>query len=245
MATIPVVNSIDRRKGIISGVIAVLLLILYVLLTSFEIADPPPQDVLVEVDTQLPEELVLENLVVEGGSGGGEASNDPVDQPKPQTQEVLTGNNENTVTNTGQSSHTNSPNSSETNTTTTQSNDPFASGGNGTGTDGGDGNTFGNDSGTGTNGTSGSGTGTGRVRLNDPVIKDLKHSSDEYIYLKLTIDGQGNVIRAYNIKAKTTTTDQKLINRVIYEVKKQVKYNKNPGAAPTNVYLPAVYIKAQ
>jgi hypothetical protein len=188
-------------------------------------------------DIQFPEELVLEDLVVEGGSGGGKASDDPIDNPKPQTQEVLTGNSENTVTNTGQSSHTNSPNSSETNTTTNQSNDPFASGGNGNGTDGGDGNTFGNDSGTGTNGTNSSGSGTGRVRLNDPVINDLKYSSDEYIYLKLTIDGQGNVIRAYNIKAKTTTTDQKLINRVIYEVKKQVKYTKDPGAAPTNVNL--------
>jgi hypothetical protein len=143
MATIPVVNSIDKRKGIISGVIAVLLLILYVLLTSFEIADPPPQDVVVLADIQFPEELVLEDLVVEGGSGGGKASDDPIDNPKPQTQEVLTGNSENTVTNTGQSSHTNSPNSSETNTTTTQSPNHFSSGGNGNGTEGGDGNTFG------------------------------------------------------------------------------------------------------
>ena len=245
MATIPVVNSIDKRKGIISGVIAVLLLILYVLLTSFEIADPPPQDVVVLADIQFPEELVLEDLVVEGGSGGGEASDDPIDKPKPQTQEILTGNNENTVTNTGQSSNTNSPNSSETNTTTNQSNDPFTSGGNGNGTDGGDGNTFGNDSGTATNGTNSSGSGTGRIRLNDPIFVDLKHNYDEYIYLKLTIDGQGNVIRAYNIKAKTTTTDQKLINRVIYEVKKQVKYNKASGAAPTNVYLPAVHIESE
>lgn len=244
MATIPVVNRIDKRNGIISGVIAVLLLILYVLLTSFEIADPPPQDVVVLADIQFPEELVLEDLVVEGGSGGGEASDDPIDKPKPQTQEILTGNNENTVTNTGQSNTTNSPNSTETNTTTTQSDNLFVDGGNGNGTEGGDGNTFGNDSGTGTNGTNGSGSGIGREKLNDPNFENLKHSYDEKIYLKLTIDGQGNVTRAYNIKAKTTTTDQKLINRVIYEVKKQVKYTKDPGAAPTIVYF-AAHIKPE
>ncbi len=53
-----------------------------------------------------------------------------------------------------------------------------------------------------------------------------------------------NVIAAYNIKAKTTTTNQILINKVINEVKKQVKYNKEPGAPLAKVFMP-VYIKAQ
>ena len=76
------------------------------------------------------------------------------------------------------------------------------------------------------------------------MINDLRSNVDVTIHLKLTIDANGNVIAAYNIKAKTTTTNQILINKVINEVKKQVKYNKEPGAPLAKVFMP-VNIKAQ
>jgi hypothetical protein len=245
MATLPIVNSIDRRNGIIAAVLAMLLLLLYLWFTTFEMADPPPRDVIVEATAEFPEEIVLENLKVEGGSGAGKPSDAPVDEPKPKTEQVITKpTNENTQVNTGQANTTNSPNSQNTNTTPTQSNDPFASGGNGNGNDGGSGDTFGGDSGTGTSGNGGSGSGAGRVRQNDPIIDDLRSNVDVTIHLKLTIDAEGNVIAASNIKASTTTTNQILINRVINEVKKQVKYNKDPGAPLAKVFMP-VHIKAQ
>lgn len=244
MATIPIVNIADKRKGIIAALISMLLLLLYLFLTTFEMADPPPKDIVVEVETQI-SEIILKELKVEGGAGGGKASDDEVKPPTPQTEQIITKEtNPDTQVHTGQSNHTTTTNSSETSSTTEQSNDPFASGGSGNGNDGGSGDTFGGDAGTGTNGTGGSGSGSGRIRLNDPIITDLHSNVDAVIHLKLTIDAEGNVIAAYNIKAKTTTTNQILINKVINEVKKQVKYNKEPGAPLAKVFMP-VYIKAQ
>lgn len=245
MATLPIVNSIDRRNGIIAAILGMLLLLLYLLFTTFEMADPPPQDVVVVATAEFPEEIILKELKVEGGSGAGKPNDAPLDEPKPKTEQVLTKpTNENTQVNTGQANTTNSPNSQNTNTTTNQSNDPFASGGDGNGSDGGSGDTFGGDSGTGTNGNGGGGSGAGRIRKNDPVMNDLRSNVDVTIHLKLTIDAEGNVIDATNIKAKTTTTNQILINKVINEVKRQVKYNKEPGAPLAKVFMP-VYIKAQ
>lgn len=245
MATIPIANVIDKRKGAIAAAVVLLLLFIYLLITTFEMADPPPKDPILKTETVIPEELILKNLKVEGGSGAGSASNDPVDEPKPVTQEVITGkNNPNTKVNTGKGKNTTDPNSKESNTTTHKSDNPFASGGNGNSDDGGNGKTFGNDKGSGTGGNAGNGNGDGRIRLNDPNVEDLKSNIDATIHLKLTIDAEGNVVGATNISAKTTTTNQILINRVVSEVKRQVKYNKQSGAPLANVYL-SVSIKAQ
>lgn len=245
MATIPIVNTIDKRKGAIASGIVMMLLFIYLLLTTFEMADPPPKDPVLKTETVIPEELVLKNLKVEGGAGAGSPSDDPIDDPKPVTQEVITGkNNPDTKVNTGKGKNTTKPNSQESNTTSQQSNDPFSNGGSGDGDDNGKGKTFGSDNGSGTKGNGGNGNGDGRIRLNDPNVNDLKSNIDATIHLKLTIDAEGNVIAAVNIAAKTTTTNQILINRVIAEVKKQVKYNKEPGAALANVYMP-IHIKAQ
>ena len=245
MATIPIANIIDKRKGAAASAIVLLLLLIYLLITTFEMADPAPKDPIMTTQTVIPEELIFKNLKVEGGGGAGSPSDDPIKDPKPVTQEVITSkSNPDTKVNTGKGKNTTTHNSQETNTTTHQSNDPFANGGNGSGNDGGDGKTFGTDSGSGTNGNGGNGNGDGRTRLNDPNVNDLQSNVDATIHLKLTIDAEGNVVAAMNISAQTTTTNQILINRVITEVKKQVKYNKDPGAPLAKVYM-RVGIKAQ
>lgn len=244
MATIPIVDTGDKRKGIATSVVVMILLILFLFLVKFEMADPPPQD----IDVKLAEPLdvtVIENLTIQGGSGGGKPSDDPVREPQPQTENILaTTKPQETQTNTGQANTTNNPNSQNDPSTTQQSDNPFASGGSGNGNSGGDGDTFGGDSGTGTGGNGGSGTGKGRVRLNDVNINNLIYNSDEKIFLKLVIDAQGNVVQVINLKGKTTTTDQILINKVKVAVKKQVKYNKEPGAPLAAVYY-TVKINAQ
>ncbi len=243
MARIPIVNKVDKRKGAIVALLFMLAMAIYVGLISFQIADPPPQPVLVEVDTEIPE-IVLKNLTVDGGSASGSPSDAPVEQPKPQTEQVITTEESDRVENTGQSNHTTAPVSDNTNSTTQTSDNPFASGGSSDGNQGGSGNTFGTD-GTGTDGTGGgSGSGKGRIRLNDPILTDLKSNVNAYIYLKLTIDAQGNVVSASNIKSQTTTTNQILINKVIYQVKKQVKYNKDEGAPLAKVFM-TVKVDAQ
>jgi hypothetical protein len=245
MATIPIVDTIDKRKGAIAATVVMLLLLIYLLLTTFEMADPPPKDPVLKTETVIPDELILKELKVEGGAGSGSPSDDPIDDPKPVTQEIITKtSNPDTKVNTGKGKTTTTENSKETSTTKEQSNDPFAPGGKGGENGGGEGDKFGKDSGNGKDGKTGSGNGEGRIRIKDPSIPDLKSNVDVVIHLKLTIDAQGNVVSAQNIAAKTTTTDQILINKVIHEVKKQVKYNKEPGAALANVYMP-VNIKAQ
>lgn len=244
MASIPVVNTIDKRRGIITSIIVMILIVVYLMLIKFEMADPPP----VDIDVKLAEPLdvtEIKNLTIEGGAGGGTPSDDPVTDPKPQTENILASTNpQETQTNTGQGNTTNDPNSQNDPSNSQQSDNPFADGGNGGGTGGGSGDTFGGDSGEGTDGNGGNGSGEGRVRLNNVNITNLQYNSDEKIYLKLIIDAQGNVVQVVNLKGKTTTSDQILINKVKVAVQKQVKYNKQQGAPLAAVYY-TVGINAQ
>lgn len=109
---------------------------------------------------------------------------------------------------------------------------------------------FGNGGSTGNDGNSGSGdsfgSGTGGSGVGDPGdmedspirrqissvnLSMIQTASDETIMLQIAIDGGGNVTKASVIKSKTTTTDQALIDQVIKEVKRQLKYSPNTGAA--------------
>jgi len=245
MPTLPIVNNLDKRKGIVTAVITMLLLFLYLMFATLEMADPPPQDILVEATTVFPKEIVLKDLKIEGGSGSGKSSNNPIEKLDKQTEQIITKKeNKNTKVNTGKANKTKAPESKNSSTTTHKSTDPFSSGGNGAGNNGGSSNTFGTDSGTGISTNKGIGSGDGRIRINDPVMEDLRSNVNVTIHLILTIDSEGNIISGSSIKGKTTTTNQILINKVINEVKKQVKYNKQPGAPLAKVYM-SVKIKAQ
>jgi hypothetical protein len=237
MATLPpIVNSLDKRKGIIASAVLMLLLLLYLILTSFEMADPPPKDIPLTVAEPL-DVTEIEDFTIAGGAGGGDPSTAPLSDPQPQTENVITKNNSSSQVNSGNANSTNNPNSNNQSSTNQQSNNPFAQGGNGGGSGGGSGGNFGNDNGNGTGGTGGgTGGGAGRVRLNEVNINDLYYNSDETIALKLVIDAQGNVVQVVNIAGKTTTTDQILINKVKAAVKKQVRYNKQDGAPLATVY---------
>lgn len=245
MATLPpIVDTKDKRKGIIASLVVMLLLLIYLILTSFEMADPPPQDIPISVAEPL-DVTEIEDFTIAGGSGGGEPNTSDVSDPQPQTEHVLTQHNSNSSINSGNASSTNSPNSNNNSSTTQQSNNPFNQGGTGGGGGGGNGGNFGNDTGNGNGGNGGgTGSGAGRVRLNNVDIDDLYYNSDETIALKLVIDAEGNVVQVYNIAGKTTTTDQILINKVKSAVKKQVKYNKQSGAPLATVFY-TIDINAQ
>lgn len=228
MATIPVVNDFDKRKGIITSVIVLLLLWIYLILATYEMADPPPRDIPLKT-TPIVEELVLKNLKVESGSsGGGTPSDAPVSESKPQTEKVISSKKENnTKVNSGESNVTNTHNSNNSASTTQQSNNPFGDGGSGNGTGGGTGNGFGNDSGTGGSGD-GPGPGAGaknRHKVHDINPDDLESNVSAVIAYKVTVDQYGNVIAAEVISGKTTTSDQKLINRTRAAILNDLKYN--------------------
>ena len=241
MATIPIVNTVDKRKGIVTSIVIMLLILLAMFLIKFEIANPPPQDIIVTASTVFPEELNLDNLKVEGGGSKGAASDNPIDDPKPQTEKVITKKeNPDTKEVTGESNNTNSPTSSNEASTTQQSNNPFGSGSSNSGQGSGDNGPFGTSTGPGTG--SGDGTGGGgsikRTLVKIPSVDDLRSNVDVTITLKVTIDPEGNVLYAQNVKGSTTTTNQILINKVINRVKSGAKYNKAPGSGLMTVSLP-------
>jgi len=220
----------DIKIGWISAVITIIFIIILFFLITYQIADPPPQDVVLMTETTL-EELELKELKVEtGGAGGGTPSDDPIDQPKEQVQQVLTSKTGQTTVKTGSSNKTNGENPNNTASTSNQSTNPFGSGGSGNGNGAGNGPFGGPGDGEMGDGPSGAGDGRARTRLNDASLPSYDTDFDSRIHLKLTINSNGDVVNASIIQSKTTCTDQRIINQVIAEVKRQVKYKKDPGA---------------
>ena len=78
---------------------------------------------------------------------------------------------------------------------------------------------------------SGSGPGLSRKRLNDATLPTYYTDYDCKIHLKLSINSNGDVFTATCIKSKSTCTDQQIINQVISEIIKQVKYEKSVGTS--------------
>lgn len=233
MATIPVVNIMDKRKGIASAIIVLILLLLYLLLVTIEMADPKPEPMITPVETEFPEELILENLRVEGGMDAGNPNNDEVKPPEPTVEEIVTQTNSDTQAATGQGATTNSNQTENTASNTQVVDDPFASGGQNGGT--GSGSTFGDSPNPGPGGN-GTGGGIKRILVTQPSFGNIS-TENANISLKVTIDANGNVIAASCNQALTTTTNQTLINKVIAQVKKHAKYNKDPGSTLVKVIL--------
>ena len=238
MATLPIVNIQDKRKGIVAAILALLILIFILFWVKLVVADPPPQEIPVMASMDM-DEIIIENLKVEtGGQGGGEPSDDPVAPPTPQTQKVLTQkNNPNSKATTGNSKNNTAQSSDASSSSVTKSNNPFGDGGDDGKEGSGKGGPFGNDDGKSGTGPGGSGDGEGRVRLNDPQVDNIKSDVECKVNLKLTINADGEVVNAILVSKNTTTTDQRIINQVKAAVLNQVKYNKEKGAPLVNVFL--------
>ncbi len=237
MATLPIANKKDLKIGAAAAVLGLLLILLILLLCSFEVADPKPEPPKIAAESEI-EEIVLENLKVDmGGGSEGAPSDAPLDEPKPQTEEIITKkDNPNTKVNTGKSDKTNAPTSDNTASTTKQDANPF--GGNGSGTKGDGSGKFGTDAGAGTgSGPGGVGDGSGRIRQNEPKVDDISSNQNHIIYLRATINAEGRIMEVTNLTSKTTTSDQVILRQVIAAVKNQVRYNKKAGAGLEAVYI--------
>lgn len=237
MATLPIVFPKDRKFGIAATGVTLFTVFIYLYFTTILMADPAPADIPPVVTETTIEQIELKNLVVETGGGGsaGSPSDDPIDKPKPQTEKILVQNKpSNTHHTSGQSTNNTSPNSNNPSSSVKPSNDPFGSGGingkNGHSKDG----KFGK--GDGPEGTGpDTGGGNGRTRLNNVSIDHIESERDEIIYLKLTVDANGNVVSAIST-SKTTTTDARIINQVKAAVISQVKFSKSPGSGPVQLF---------
>ena len=237
MAAPPISDKKDIKIGLVSAVLGLVLILLLLLFLSFEVAYPKPIPPKVEAFTEL-EELDLENLKVDAGGGSeGSASKDPVTDPKPETEEIITNNKSTTSkTNTGKGKKTDAANSQNDPSNAKQNDNPF--GGKGTGDDGKGSGAFGKDEGSGSGaGPGGLGDGTGRQRLTDPDVDDIISDVNHVIYLRVIINSEGRVLSANNLSAKTTTTDARIINKVRSAVISDVRFSKKPGSGQEQVVI--------
>ena len=76
-----------------------------------------------------------------------------------------------------------------------------------------------------------------RHRLSDAILDNIEVKEYSIISLVLTINQNGDIVKAINNLAKTTTTDRILINKVTNAVTSQVKYNKSSSKELERVYL--------
>jgi len=234
-------NPKDVRNSLIISTGSILLLVLLLFLITYTTPDPPPVTHLLLEEEVLQDVEVEALLIADGGSaeGGGTPSNDERSEPMEQTEQHLTYKGQEPIQ-SGKSNHTTGNNANNPSSSPHKANNPFGDGGNGGGEGGGNGRLFGNGNSTGGEGN-GEGDGFGnepkydqdRIRINDPVLPNYNTDHILKIHLKLTVSGDGGVSTAVCIKDKTTTNDYSIINDVIRQVIRQVKYKKDPEGRPT------------
>ena len=220
----------ERKIAILSSAIFISLLLISSYFIRLFIHIPLPVDLPPLRSDEVIEEFKIDKEDIEiaqtgGSSGGGTENNAPVNPVKTTNPSVLEGNDFSGPPKNGNNSDPN----------------PFGTGGtdggNGTGQGklGGPGRGEGEGNEDGPN--SGYGDGENRIRKNDPKLDKFKTDVDITINLKLIINSSGKVVSATNIASKTTTTDNRIINGVISEVMKQVKYDEKKNARDEYVYI--------
>jgi hypothetical protein len=228
-------ESKGKKIAYISSSSFLMILILFAYFTTFYIQNAVPADVPPIKSDEVIEEFIVENVEIKdigGSAGGGTPTNDKVAPPAVQSEKFVTGNQSSDKIFSGNSNNQNGKNATNGSSTSTKGNNPFANGGSGGGTGSGNGPFGGQGDGDIGNGPSGAGSGSGkaRIRLNDVTLPKYDTDFDSKIYLKLSINSNGDVFAATCIKSITTCTDQRIINQVISEVIRQVKYKKDPGS---------------
>lgn len=231
MSNIPVVHSEDNRNGIIAAVAMLLLTLLLLFLIKTHEPDPPKITLPVPIAF---DEGIDDFEIYNAGGGAPSAVTNPDPQPQPAAQEQPTQTTPSAVrvppstsTSSGQTSGQESAPSS-----------PFGGSGSGGSGTSGSGGGFGGDSGTGSGtGTSGTGGAGQRVRENDLTSNPRTPNNQTHtIALKLIVDANGTVISVTEIRDRTTTTNQVLIDEVKELVKREVKYKPKAGAGNETVY---------
>lgn len=231
----------DIRNSFIISWSALLFLALVLYLIKYTIPDPPIVAHLMMEEEALQDVEVEDLIIADGGSamGGGTPSNDTRSDQMDQSEELLTDKGHDEMVN-GRSNHSNGSDPNNPSSSPHKANNPFGDGGNGGGVGGGDGPFNGRGHGKGGEGDGdddGYGDGTKRTRINNPVLPQYNTDVDLKIHLKLTVSGSGDVTNAVCIKSKTTTTDQTIINDVIRQVIRQVRYKKDAAGRPAFCFL--------
>jgi hypothetical protein len=231
MSSVPVVHREDNRNGIIAAFAVFLLTLLLLFLIKTHEPDPPKMTIPVPIAF---DEGIDDFEIHNAGGGAPSAVTQPTPVPQPAAQEQPTQTTPSPVRVPPSTSTTSGQTSGQESTPAS----PFGgsgSGGSGTsGSGGGFGSDIGPGTGSGTPGTGGSGERIRRTNLTSNPR--TPNSQTHTIALKLIVDANGTVISVSEIRERTTTTNQVLIDEVKELVKKEVKYESKPGAPNETTY---------
>ena len=226
----------DAKKSLIYTSVWLVSLLLLAIFIKFDarpdqLVDTPPLR-----SDEVIEEFQIDNVTLEdaaGGSrGGGTPGSGRIAPPTDQTERVATASSSDFTHNSGNSDNHNSQNGTNGTSTTTQRTNFCGSGGSGNGNGSGNGpfGGPGNGNGEGDGIGSGRGSGKGRVRLNSVSLPSYESNFDCRIGFMVQVNSEGQVIGVRSIKSVTTCADDRTINDIKERIKREVKYNKDPGA---------------
>jgi hypothetical protein len=181
------------------------------------------------------EEFQIDNVELEeaaGGSrGGGSPGSGRIAPPAEQTERVATASQSDFTHNSGNSNNNNSQNGTNGTSTTSRSTNLFNGGsGNGNGSGNGPFGGPGSGNGDGDGIGNGRGSGKGRIRQNNVNLPRYENDFDCRIGFKVQVNAEGQVVGVRSIKSVTTCVDDRTINDIKERIKREVKYNKEPGA---------------
>ena len=227
----------DAKKSLVYTSVWIFSLFLLAVLIKFDarpdqLVDTPPLR-----SDEVIEEFQIDNVELEdaaGGSrGGGTPGSGQIAPPADQTESVATSNQSDFSHNSGNSANHNSANGTNRTSTTTQSTNFFGSGGSGNGNGSGNGpfGGPGNGNGDGDGTRNGRGSGKGRIRQNNVNLPSYENDFDCRIGFKVQVNAEGQVVGVRTIKSVTTCIDDRTINDIKERIKREVKYNKEPGAS--------------
>jgi hypothetical protein len=227
----------DAKKSLIYSSVWLMALFILAIIIKFDarpdqLVDTPPLR-----SDEVIEEFQIDNVELEeaaGGSrGGGTPGSGRIAPPADQTERVATSSQSDFSHNSGNSDNHNASNSNNTSSTTSRVTDPFSGsggrgGGNGSGNGpfGGPGRGNGEGDGIG----NGRGSGKGRIRINNVNLPKYENDFDCRIGFKVQVNSDGQVVGVRSIKSLTTCIDDRTINDIKERIKREVKYNKEPGA---------------
>jgi hypothetical protein len=226
----------DAKKSLVYTSVWLVSLLLLAIIIKFDarpdqLVDTPPLR-----SDEVIEEFQIDNVALEdaaGGSrGGGTPGSGRIAPPADQTERVATSSQSDFTHNSGNSNNHNSQNGTNGTSTTTQSTNFFGSGGSGNGNGSGNGpfGGPGNGNGDGDGNGSGRGSGKGRIRQNNVNLPRYENDFDCRIGFKVQVNAEGQVVGVRSIKSVTTCADDRTINDIKERIKREVRYNKEPGA---------------
>ena len=221
----------DHRRALYAALVFIMLLILFFLLVSLEVPDPPKKEKIVEITM---EDIEFDlGSQPEGGAQSSDMNPDPV-TPIPEnvikpSQENHTQNESNVTVNSSNGSN----NSNSNNQTAPPVDNTFTfGGGNGNGNGNGSGDNFGDGTGVGGNGqgnTPGDGTYNPSRKVTQAPVFNSNAQEEGRIALDIYVDASGTVVKV-KFKESKSTSGSEYLKKLAEQAAKSMKYDKKPGA---------------